>query len=242
MSSLISTEKIQLHICDCRNGIRALEDECAQLFCTSPPYAQGLEYEKGLDYDGLWNLIYDVAVLSLPKCKPSGFFFVNFGETTKYDRTMAELYNRVFRDAGWLMHSRRMWKKKFASCNLTGAMTAHTIPAAEWEYIWTFRKPPNSKEVHRDKKLSLRGVWDTSDDEATGVKGHPAAFPVGIPSRAIRVWTDEGDLVVDPFAGTGTTGVACTQLDRRFIGFEMDEKYAEIARGRLSGAISPLFV
>ncbi len=220
-----------------------MEDECAQLFCTSPPYAQGLEYEKGLDYDGLWNLVSDVAVLSLPKCKPSGFFFVNFGETTKYTpKTMAQLYTDCFTDAGWIMHSRRMWKKKFASCNLTGAMTAHTIPAAEWENIWTFRKPPNSKEVHRDKKLSLRGVWDTSDDEATGVKGHPAAFPVGIPSRAIRVWTDEGDLVVDPFAGTGTTGIACTQLNRRFIGFEIDEKYAEIARGRLSGAISPLFV
>ena len=232
----------ELVVCDCRDGIAKLEDESAQLFCTSPPYAQGLEYELGLDYDGLWSLVSDVAVASLPKCKPSGFFFVNFGETTKYDRTMGELYNRVFRDAGWIMHSRRMWKKKFASCSLTGAMTARTIPAAEFECIWTFRKPPNSKEVHRDKKLSLRGVWDTSDDEKTGVKGHPAAFPVGIPSRAIRVWTDPGDLVVDPFAGTCTTGVACLQLDREFIGFEMDEKYAVIGKQRLSTANSPLFV
>lgn len=165
--------------------------------------------------------------------------FVNFGETTKYPKTMAELYNNVFTKNGWLMHSRMVWAKQFAKCSLTGAMTAHTIPAAEWEYLWTFRKPPNSKEVHRCKNISLRGIW-TADGGAK-YKGHPACFPVDIPKQAIMVWTDPGDLVVDPFCGTGTTGVAAINLGRRFIGIEIDKQYHALAVKRLYDAQEPLF-
>jgi site-specific DNA-methyltransferase (adenine-specific) len=222
----------QIHKCDCRYGMTAhLNPESVALFCTSPPYAQGKEYEQGLDWCGLHDLMAGVAEAALPVCKPGGFFFVNFGETTAYPHTMAELYNEVFRDAGWLMHSRRIWHKEFAKCALSGALTHSTIPAAEWECLWTFRKPPNDKEVIRDRKLSLRGVWKLgSANNLVSRDQHPAAYPVELPERAIRLWTDPGDLVCDPFTGCGTTGVACLQLGRRFVGFEQREDYAALAR------------
>lgn len=228
----MTTPTWEVHNCDCRAGMAAhLDPESVALFCTSPPYAQGKEYEQGLDWHGLRELMGGVAHAALPACKPGGYFFANFGETTAYPHTMAELYNDAFTDAGWLMHSRRIWHKEFAKCRLTGALIYSTLPCAEWEYLWTFRKPPNDKEVIRDRKLSLRGVWKLgSANNLVSRLRHPAAYPVELPERAISLWTDPGDLVCDPFTGSGTTGVACLHLGRRFVGFELREDYASLAR------------
>ena len=227
---------------DCREVMREIADNSIALYVTSPPYAQGLEYEQGLDWQGLHDLMAELAVVALPPCKPGGFFFVNFGETTKYEKTMAELYNSVFREAGWIMHSRRIWAKQFARCSLTGAMTARTIPAAEWEYIWTFRKPPNEKETHRDKTLSLRGVWQFVGQNTVTKQQHPAAFPPELAEKAIRVWSDPHDLICDPFTGSGSTGVAAIRLGRQFIGCEMRPDYVDLAQKILSQAQAPLGV
>jgi DNA modification methylase len=62
---------------------------------------------------------------------------------------------------------------------------------------------------------------------------HPATFPIEIPSDHIKTWTNEKDMVFDPFLGSGTTGVACRNLNRNFIGIEKDEKYFEIAKQRI---------
>ncbi len=224
----------------CINTLQMFEKDTIDMFCTSPPYAQGLEYEQGLDWDGLYQLMLEVSKLAFEVTKPGGWFFVNFGETTKYEKTMAELYNKVFRDNGWVMHSRRIWAKSFAQCSLTGAMTAHTIPAAEWENIWTFRKPPNSKECHRDKALSLRGIWTIDEPCVVSRAEHPATFPVELPQKAIKVWTDEDAIVCDPFMGSGSTLVACERENRRGIGIEIDEGYYKLAIQRVQLATQGL--
>jgi len=227
---------------DCHDVLRDMEAESVDLFCTSPPYAQGKEYELGLDWHGLRDLMADVAHASYAVAKPSGFFFANFGETTKYDPlTMTALYSDVFTAAGWLSHSRRIWAKSFAQCRLTGAMQTHTIGAAEWEHLWTFRKPPNSNEAMRDKTLSLRGIWTTREPNGVSRDAHPAVFPAELPEKAIRIWTDIGDLVCDPFCGSGSTGVAARRMGRRFLGIELNEGYADMARTRIGQAQPPLF-
>lgn len=63
--------------------------------------------------------------------------------------------------------------------------------------------------------------------------GHPAPFPLEIPRRCILSFTDEGDTVLDPFMGSGTVGVACKELNRKFIGIDISEKYVEMARRNL---------
>jgi site-specific DNA-methyltransferase (adenine-specific) len=64
--------------------------------------------------------------------------------------------------------------------------------------------------------------------------GHPAVFPVYLPEFFIKVATDRGDIVGDMFMGSGTTGVACTNLNRNFIGIELDENYFKIAEKRIN--------
>ena len=63
---------------------------------------------------------------------------------------------------------------------------------------------------------------------------HPTQKPVALLEYLIKTYTDEGDLVLDFTMGSGSTGVACLNTDRRFIGIELDEKYFNIAKERLS--------
>ncbi len=65
---------------------------------------------------------------------------------------------------------------------------------------------------------------------------HPTQKPVALMRRIINDYTEPGDLILDPFCGSGTTGVACVQTGRRFIGIEIDEGYADIARARIANA------
>ena len=66
---------------------------------------------------------------------------------------------------------------------------------------------------------------------------HPCPVPVELMERIIKLTTNEGDLVVDPFAGSGSTGVACVNTNRRFVGFEIDTLYSDMANERIADAI-----
>lgn len=219
---------IDLRLGDCQEIIPTLKSKSIDLWFTSPPYALGMAYEPGLDWWELANLMHKTALHALPVTKPSGFFVVNFGETTKYPRTMAELYNAVFTEAGWIMHSRRIWHKNWPLVKFSPSGIQHTIPAAEWEYLWTFRKPPNEKEEKRDTKLSAHGVWEPGGKNAC--PDHPAAFPIELVEQVLTLWSSPGDLVVDPFMGSGTTGLGCFKLGRDFIGIEINQEYYNLAQ------------
>ena len=78
-------------------------------------------------------------------------------------------------------------------------------------------------------------VWDMHAESARRVR-HPAPFPVELPRRLIDLYTFEGDVVLDPFMGSGTTLVAAVLTDRRGIGYDLDPSYVEVARERVNAA------
>ena len=82
-----------------------------------------------------------------------------------------------------------------------------------------------------------RSVWTIST--RPGRHGHHSASPVELPRRCILATTEPGDLVLDPFAGSGTTGVAALDLGRRFLGIEIDQEFAHVARARVVGHCFP---
>ena len=78
-------------------------------------------------------------------------------------------------------------------------------------------------------------VWRIAPESAKRV-GHPAPFPIDLPARLMRLYTYRGDVVLDPFMGSGTTAVAAVRNDRRYLGFEMDPAYVELAERRVAAA------
>ena len=77
-----------------------------------------------------------------------------------------------------------------------------------------------------------KSIWTFNPESAKKV-GHPAPFPVELPYRLIQLYTYKNDVVLDPFMGSGTTGVAALKADRKYIGYDIDPKYIELAESRL---------
>ena len=80
-------------------------------------------------------------------------------------------------------------------------------------------------------------VWELAPESATRV-GHPAPFPVELPQRLIDLYTYEGDVVLDPFMGSGTTAVAAVRTGRHYLGYDTDEGYVKAARERVAAEVA----
>jgi DNA modification methylase len=90
-----------------------------------------------------------------------------------------------------------------------------------------------SNWVGRDRAYPTNVIHLATESSNTG---HSAAFPVGLPTWFIKLFTQEGDLVLDPFMGSGTTAVAAKQLGRHYVGIEKEEKYYAVAEKRVQEA------
>lgn len=112
-----------------------------------------------------------------------------------------------------------------------------------FEYILVFRKSNKllRKGVSTISKEEFiqwsNGYWNMNTEKLKKV-GHPAAFPLQLPERCIKLFTYEGDVILDPFMGSGTTAIACIKTNRKFIGFELDEEYFNLSIERIKNFCS----
>ena len=135
-------------------------------------------------------------------------------------------------EVGLYLYDTRIWRKDPAWANCK--WTTNTLKAvSETEDLYVFWKP-GEYEINRErltpqewKEWGYRQVWDIPSVRSNNV--HPAMFPIQLAYRVIRLYTDEGDVVLDPFIGSGTTAIAAIKSNRKFIGFEKMEKYYEFA-------------
>lgn len=109
--------------------------------------------------------------------------------------------------------------------------------APSHEGLWAFGKP-SWWDDSRNKRLS---VWRIPPIREAGANGHPCPFPIELAMECIVSSCPPAGTVLDPFAGSGTTGVACARTNRRFIGIELNERYCEIAAKRIEAAEPALF-
>ena len=141
--------------------------------------------------------------------------------------------------AGLYLYDHRIWIKDPTWAN--SRWTTNTLKAVhEYEDLYIFWKPGQQiidrtrlKEAEW-KDWGLRGVWYIESVRAND--DHEAKFPLKLADRVIRLYTDPGDLVLDPFVGSGTTAVAALKVGRRYIGVEKERKYALLARQNVQRA------
>lgn len=142
-------------------------------------------------------------------------------------------------DAGLFLYDKRIWKKDPAWANCK--WTTNTLKAvSESEDLYVFWKAGeyvvnrNRLTAQEWKDWGYRQIWEIASVRANDV--HPAMFPLQLASRVIKLYTDEGDVVLDPFLGSGTTAIAAIKLNRKFIGIEKVKKYYEIASNSIKEA------
>ena len=230
---------------DCIEIMGDMDDDSIDMTVTSPPYFLAKEYEKGWTFDFFENLMTQLFTQVFRVLKPGGYFVVNFGDCFNSGNRFYEaevpavypasvVYWKWGRDAGFDLQATRIWRKQFAKMGIPFVCNSHPRPIFDYEHIWAWRKPGAGKaEIVNDRKLSQRGVVGEGWTSKAGIKTHCAAFPIELPTWAIQVYSQPSDTVLDPFCGSGTTGVAAMQLNREFIGIEISKEYCEITEARL---------
>ncbi len=143
-------------------------------------------------------------------------------------------------EAGLYLYDKRIWIKDPAWAN--SKWTTSTLKAvSETEDLYVYWKP-GTYVVNRNrltpsewKDWGLRQVWNIPSVRANDI--HQAMFPIELAYRVIKLYTDEGDIVLDPFIGSGTTALAAIESHRQYIGIELLEQYANLARQRVKNAL-----
>lgn len=236
---------------DAREVLRKLPDKCVHLMVTSPPYNVGKEYDENLTLNEYLDFIEDVTrevyrvlVFGGRVC----FNVANLGRKP-YIPLHAYLIER-FEKIGFLMRGEIIWYKGDA---IAGSSTAwgswqsavNPILRDVHEYIIVLSKGDFSRKKSNVKKDTItrdefveftKSVWKFPPESAKRV-GHPAPFPVELPYRCIQLYTFEGDIVLDPFVGVGTTCIAAIISRRHFIGIDIEPEYVRKAEKRINRLI-----
>jgi site-specific DNA-methyltransferase (adenine-specific) len=197
------------------------------LIVTSPPYLVGKEYEKTVGIDDYFAMMDDFYREAYRLLVPGGYAVVNFGEmhnskSRLYESEVPSTYPAAVkhwewgRGAGFDLQATRIWRKHFARVGMGFVCNVRPRPSFDFEHIWTWRKRGgDTKEWCADRRLSQRGVIGEDWKSPARLDRHCSAFPVELPDWAIRVHSrNEGDVVLDPFAGSMTTAVAALALGR----------------------------
>jgi DNA modification methylase len=135
---------------------------------------------------------------------------------------------------GWYLRTEIVWNKP--NCQ---PESVKDRPTRSHEYVFLFSKSEQykylSNAIRGPNDRNVRTVWDINTRALR--EAHIAAFPTDLVDPCLRLSTDVGDLVLDPFIGSGTTGVSAYELGRRFVGIELNPEYLAIAERRLNGAV-----
>jgi len=236
---------------DARDVLKKLPNNCVHLMITSPPYNVGKDYDRDLtlgEYlefiEEVMREVYRVLVWGGRVC----FNVANLGRKPYIPLHVYLIH--VFEKIGFLFRGEIIWDKGDA---VSGASTAwgswqsavNPILRDQHEYIivlskGSFKREKGSKRdtISRDEFLEFtKSVWRFLPESAKEV-GHPAPFPEELPYRCIQLYSFEGDVVLDPFVGSGTTCVAALKSGRHFIGIDIEEEYVKIAERRVKEVLA----
>lgn len=242
----IEEKYINKIFCKSSESMDELPDNSVNLMVTSPPYNVGKDYDDNLSLDEYRELLKRVFKETYRVLVPGGRTCINIANLGR--KPYIPLHSFIIEDMheiGFLMRGEIIWDKGSSASPSTawGTWLKANNPVLRdvHEYILVFsketftRKNPTKRKSTITKEEFLeftKSVWHFSAERASKV-GHPAPFPVELPYRLIQLYTFEGDVVLDPFVGAGTTCIAALQTKRKYVAYDIDRKYCDLAERRI---------
>lgn len=219
------------------------------LMVTSPPYNVGKEYDRDLSLEEYRGVLRRVWVETHRVLVPGGRACINVANLGR--KPYIPLHAHVIEDMaglGFRMRGEVIWDKAASASSSTawGSWQSASNPTLRdvHEYILIFtkgdfrRERPEGREdtIGREEFLEFtKSVWAFPTESARKI-GHPAPFPLELPYRCIQLYTFSGEVVLDPFMGSGQTALAARRAGRHFVGYEVNRDYLALARRRIAAA------
>ena len=243
----LPTSSIDKIFCKSSEKMVELPDNSVHLMVTSPPYNVGKLYDKELSLDeyreflsNVWKEVERVLV-------PGGRVCINVANLGR--KPYIPLHAFIIEDMqklGFLMRGEVIWDKgaSVSSSIAWGTYLSAKNPVLRdaHEYILIFSKQSFTRGIKENMKSTIskeefieltKSIWSFNAESATRV-GHPAPFPLELPLRCIKLYTFEGENVLDPFMGSGTTALASMLLNRHYIGYDVNKDYVDLAQKRIN--------
>ncbi len=243
----ISPNKINKIFCKSSEKMTEIPDNSVHLMVTSPPYNVGKLYDKEMSLEEyraflnkIWKEVHRVLV-------PGGKACINVANLGR--KPYLPLHSFIIEDMlklGFLMRGEVIWTKGAAATSSIawGSYMSAKNPVLRdgHEYILIFSKETFTRGIKSNMKSTItkeefieytKSIWSFNAEYASRV-GHPAPFPIELPSRCIKLYTFEDEIILDPFMGSGTSAVAALMLNRNFVGYDVSEDYVKIAERRIN--------
>ena len=251
---------VQLHLGDCLEVMRSMPDKSVDAVITSPPYFNAKDYSHWNTYQEYLDFL-DSLFNSLPRiCENPSILAINLSCVIepREKRSKESIRFPIPFDAvnlatknGWKFQDDIVWKKPDGASSRARTFGNHRRPIAYkpftvTEYILIFKWGDKLLDyaIRKHSKEQIQqslvpdgyertNVWEINPETKSE---HPAPYPLTLAKKLTEYYSFVGDTILDPFMGSGTTGVACVQTGRNFIGIEIDPTYFAIAEKRIAEA------
>ena len=247
----------KLYLGNCIELINSMEDKSINLVVSSPPYNIGKSYEKKISLTDYLAVQTELLERICTKLTDDGSIFWQVGSFTSNGcvTPLDVKFFQIFENLGMFPINRIIWirqhglqaKNKFSCRHETILWFAKSMNYKfNLDNIRVPQKYKNKKYYKGDSKgqpschpdgKNPGDVWAFGNVKHNHEEQtiHPCQFPEDMVARIILATTEEGDVVFDPYMGTGTVAVVARDCNRRFLGAELDEKYFDVAQRRLKG-------
>ncbi|MEW5867796.1 MAG: site-specific DNA-methyltransferase [Chloroflexota bacterium] len=246
VEAALPAESLDSILCASCETMSALPDHSMHLMVTSPPYNVGKEYDADLTLEEYLGFLKKVWAEVKRVLVPGGRACINVANLGR--KPYIPLHAFIVEDMlslGFLMRGEIIWDKAASASASTawGSWRSAANPTLRdvHEYILVFSKGafkrhnPSKRAATIGKEEFLeysKSVWHFPAESARKI-GHPAPFPIELPRRLIELYTFAGEIVLDPFMGSGQTALAALHSRRHFVGYEIDPAYVDLARLRI---------
>lgn len=249
-------DNIKLYNAKAEDAIPELDDDSIDLVITSPPYNVDLGnnkynknpynlYNDNRDHQEYISWLKKIFSSISPKLKSGGRICINIGDGKNGSvPTHSDIIQFMTHELGYLLMTTIIWNKnQIGNRTSWGSWLSPSCPSfpTPFEYILIFAKDTiklktkGKTDLHREEFIvNSLAMWDVKPENNMKKIGHPAMFPEILPERLIKMLSWKGAMVLDPFNGAGTTGVACEALGRKYIGIEMSKEYCDITVKRIN--------